>query len=588
MRLHLWRPLAFAVAASLAIAVSTLAAEKAAADKSAADLLPASIVGYAEVPQPNRVLDTVLGHPLAKRIEQAPEYQAALRTPQYEQYQAVLKHVEEQLGLPWREAASKLTSGGLFVGFDLASQGVVVLSQGADEQCAAKARDTAIALVRAEATRQGQPDPIKQEERRGVAVYQIGDVCFAAFGRWLVVANKPILVSMVLENQFTDGDTLADDKQFQTVLAAREADPAAWLYVDLRVLRLTGALKKALDKKSDNPAAELLVGGILGAIPDAPYVTASLQISNSRLSVAAALPCDPQAIAKSREFYVGADGNGVAPPLLKPRGTLLSLSTYRDFGSLWRHAPDLFDEGINAKFAEAESGLNTLFAGRDFGDEILGNLVPGLQLVVARQEFPQGGITPQIKLPAGAIVVRMKKPEETARLFKITFQSAVGFLNVAGAQNGLSPLDVNSEKTDAGLIVSGEYLPPIDETKRTDAALQYNASPTIAVVGDKFILASSKPLALELAANLQENALATPANTALVVDGPGVQAALAENRDPLIAQNMLQKGHDRPAAEAEIDRALDVLKLLERAALSLSMAEGRAKLTVDVDLADAK
>ena len=138
------------------------------------------------------------------------------------------------------------------------------------------------------------------------------------------------------------------------------------------MLRLTGILKKALGKKSDNPPAEMLAGGILGALPDAAYVTASLDVSSSRLKLTAALPCDPKAVAKSREFYLGPDAAGTAPPLLKPAGTLLALSTYRDFASLWRHAPDLFDEGINAKFAEAESGLTTFFAGRNFRDEILG------------------------------------------------------------------------------------------------------------------------------------------------------------------------------------------------------------------------
>ena len=56
--------------------------------------------------------------------------------------------------------------------------------------------------------------------------------------------------------------------------------------------------------------------------------------------------------------------------------------------------------------AEAESGLATFFGGRNFRDEILGNLQPGLQLVVARQQFPQAGVTPAIKLPAAAVVLR--------------------------------------------------------------------------------------------------------------------------------------------------------------------------------------
>jgi hypothetical protein len=295
----------------------------------------------------------------------------------------------------------------------------------------------------------------------------------------------------------------------------------AWLYGDLRVLRLTGVLRSALGKKSDNPPAEVIAGGVLGALPDAPYFTATLDAAATQLKFTASLPCDPKSVAKTREFYLGADAGGVAPPLLKPQGTLLALSTYRDFASLWRHAPDLFDEAINARFAEAESGLKTIFAGRDFRDDILGNVEPGLQLVVARQEFPQEGITPAIKLPAGALVVRMKNPAQTARIFKVTFQSVVGFLNVAGAQNGIDPLDLNSEKVGDALVVSSVYLPPADAKTHGEAGLHFNASPTVAFVGDRFILASAKPLALELVQHVRHAAppADTKANTLIQLDG---------------------------------------------------------------------
>jgi len=127
-----------------------------------------------------------------------------------------------------------------------------------------------------------------------------------------------------------------------------------------------------------------LIGGVLGALPDAPYVTGALELSSSRIKLTATLPGSPRVVAKTREFYFGPEGNGTAPPLLSPTGTLLTLSTYRDFASLWRHAPDLFDDRINAHFAEAESKIGTFFGGRSFRDDILGNLEPGLQVVVAR------------------------------------------------------------------------------------------------------------------------------------------------------------------------------------------------------------
>ena len=573
-----------AVLAGVALTSSGLAG-----DKSAADLLPESTVAYLEIPQPGKILDTILDHPLAEQVQKQPDYQKAIATPEYEKFLAALKLVEDKLGMKWREGAKSLTSGGAYVGFDLPTQGVAVLTQAQDEALAIKARDTFLELARAGAAAGGQPDPIKQDELRGITVYQIGEAHFAVLGKWLLASNKQPLVFMIIENHLTDNETLADDSQFQQVLKERGSAPDAWAYVDLRVLRLTGILRNALNKKSDNPGIELIAGGAIGALPDAPYATGSLMLDNSRIKLAAAIPCNPKAVAKKREFFFGADGNGVAPPLLQPKDTLLSLSTYRDFGSMWRNAPDLFDEGVNAKLAEAESQLTTIFAGRNFRDDILGNLEPGLQLVVTRQQFPLAGVTPTIKLPAGAIVMKMKKPEETQRIFKITFQSAVGFLNVAGAMNGASPLDLNTEKVGDALVISTEYLPPEKADALSEAPIHHNASPTAVFVGDRFILSSAKPLALELMEAVKHEDQSTPGvNSAIAINGKAVQAILAENRDSLIAQNMIEKGHDRAAGEKEIDGLLKALTLIEESSARLTSDGKELELSLEVVLAGSK
>ncbi len=567
-----------------------------AAEKTAADLLPESVVAYLEVPQPAGALGLVLDHPLVEEIRSAPEIEKALASPQYAEYQEVLAHVEKQLGRPWREALKSLTHGGVHLGIDLPTRSGVALARGDDPEHVAKALATALDFVRAEAEKRGAGDPVKTTELRGVSIHQIDKVYLATIDHWLIAAGNAGLVGMVLELYQDGGQSLADDGQFQ---AARSASlvpqtaeappPAAWLYVDLRVLRLTGILKEALSKKSDNPPLELLAGGVIGGLPAAPYVTARLDLAASGAKLTASLPCDPAQIAAKREFYLGPAAGGQAPPLLTTEGTLLSLSTYRDFASLWRHAPDLFDEGTNAKFAEAEGGLTTLFAGRNFRDDILGNLEPGLQLVVARQQFPQEGITPAIKLPAGAIVVRMKNPTETARIFKVTFQSAIGFLNVVGAMNGAPPLDLNSREVDGALVVSGEYLPPGAGQSADEAPIQYNASPTIAIRGEQFILASSKPLAIAML-DAAKNAPAHAAgkNTLLMIDGASAQAALADNRDPLIAQNMLEKGHDREAAEREIGGLVHIVGRIQQSAAELTVGQDKLELSLELKLAERK
>ena len=558
----------------------------AAAERNARDLLPATVIGYAELPQPGKLIDGLLDHPLARQLQALPEYQQAMQRPEYQKGLEAIAAIEKQLGEKLRPAAGKLTSGGVYFGFDLASQGVVLITKSADPALADKALETSLALARAAAQEQGSADPVKAGEHRGITTHQVGDLRLAVKDGWIIAANKSLTLAFVLNNLLDDQpQSLAGEPQFQAAYAKRSPSACLWSYVDLRLIRSTGVLKTLAAKKSDNPAGELLAGGIITALPDAPYVTATLEVDQQRLALSVAMPCDTAAAAKKKEFYFGVNGGGQSPPLLEPQQTLFTFSTYRDFGSMWKNAPDLFNDEVNAKFVEAEGGLKTLFAGRDFRDDILGNLQPGMQVVAVRQNYKPGDVIPAIKLPAVALVMQMKNPAETARIFKVTYQSFIGFINIAGGQNGIDPLDLNSEKISDALVVSAEYLPPDDDKTRQAAPPQFNASPTAAFIGDKFILSSTKPLALELI-ELVQKAPAAPAgtNTVLRIDGQVAQAVLDDNRESLITQNMLERGHDRTAAEQQITGLLAAAKQVAGTTLKLMQNAGELRLDWEIKL----
>lgn len=558
------------------------------AKKSALDLLPPSTMAYVEMPRPPKLVSAMLDHPLVKQLEQQPDFQQALDTADMQQLREVVKVFEDKLGKKWRPALESLTAEGVYAGFELSTQGVVLLVRADDAALLEKTRDTFVELARKDAADKGQDDPIKSEQYNGVTAYKVADVYYATVGPWLVLTNKSRLGQMVLDNALEAGrPSLKTETQFATALQQKPADLTAWAYVDLTILRLTGVGKAVLDKKGDNPAVELIVGGILGAVPDANFVTVSVAVQPQRIAVSAAVPFDAKKVGKKREYFFGVEAKGAAPALLAPEGTIVSLSTYRDFGLMWKNAPDLFDDNINAKFAEAESNLATLFSGKSFPDDILSNLEPGLQMVVAQQRFGKDDVAPQIKLPATALVFTMKNPEETARNFKITYQSLVGFLNIAGAQGGVKePLEQNTEKLGDIMVASATYIPP-KEGDRQAAGIHFNASPTVAFVKDKFVISSTKALAIEIAQALEKEVPAAESgvNTRLRINGEKLQLTLADNRAQLVAQNQTDKGHSEAEAEKEIDLLMQLLQGFRETSLSLTTTDDTLRLSWELLLA---
>ena len=74
-------------------------------------------------------------------------------------------------------------------------------------------------------------------------------------------------------------------------------------------------------------------------------------------------------------------------------------------------------------------------------------------------------------------------------------------------------------------------------------------------------------------------------NSKLDVDAAIVRSALADNREPLVARNMLDRGHDRPAAEKEIDGLLRALTSVQRSSVQLASTGKALELSIEIALA---
>lgn len=544
-----------------------------AAERSATDLLPRTTVLYAEFLHPPQIISHIFDHPLREKIEALEAYKAATQTSGYQRFHAGRKFAEITLGMEWREALDALTARGIFVGVDAATEGLAILIHAKDVESLELFRTKLL-----EITKLGKnPDQIKEGDYRGVTAYEVNKSKFAVVDDWLLITNKAETGKAVLD-RFLDGegDSLADNETFK---AARETQPrngSGWGYVELKTLRDAGVAEKLFTGRAENPAAELLIGGVLCSLQKTPFATAELDTSLKGIEFNLTIPHKKEWVTEEREYFFGTDGDGHGPALPETGRTLFTLSTFRDVSEMWLRAGDLFNERINDGFAEADANLTTFFSGKDFGEDILGALTPHIGFVASSQDFSDVLPVPAIKLPQFALVLEMKEPKTMTRELRRTFQSLIGFINVTGAMEGRPQLELDMDKMDNGAeVVTSTYIPEVDDEDSTQADILFNFSPSVGFANERFVVASTDRLARELV--MAEVPVKNPgaANTAANLNAEVLVNVLDDNREQLISQNMLEEGNSRDEAEAAISLLLNVVGYFEDLTLDLTNDDGR-------------
>ena len=128
--------------------------------------------------------------------------------------------------------------------------------------------------------------------------------------------------------------------------------------------------------------------------------------------------------------------------------------------------------------------------------------------------------------------------------------------------------------------------------EKQSGKINYNFSPSLVLAGDRFVLSSTQPLAEELAelvakpAADNSDARLRTVNTRLLANSDVLKNVLIDNRQQLVAQNMLEKGHGRAQAEKEIGILFELLGYLRDASLQLSSGNGTLRLDLAIDVAN--
>lgn len=543
-----------------------------------AELFPPSTVIYAELSNAEELAETIYEHPLRARIEAMPAYQQFTQSAQFRQIEQGRTMAEGMIGMPIRQAIETFLAQGASVGFDAQSESFAAIIRGKDAKTMRELRDKALALV--SLAREGTT--VTKVEYRGIEAHRAEDIRLAVHEDRMLLTNSSDLGKAIIDRMLDGGESLAGHSGYQEAKATQPEGATLWAFADVETIRSSGAAEAIYEQQIDNPVLEALVGGIQSNLQQTSYATATIVADKQHVSIELSTPHQTDWVPEEREYYFGSDGNGRAPAIATPDETLFTLSTYRDLSEMWLRAGDLFGPETNDQFAQADAGLTTIFAGRDFGEEILGSLSPEIAFIATRQDFTGRNPIPALKLPSFAIIAELRDPEKMRRELRRTFQSTVGFFNVVGAMNGLNQLELDIEKLDDGAeVVTASYVAEDGQEEATDAPLQFNFSPSVGFSGNRFVLASEIGLAKTLT-SAEETEQDSTDNTWSSLNAETLREVLRDNREQLIANNMLEEGNDRDEAEAAIDLLLDAVGFFEDLSLRLRHVDDHLKFSLQL------
>jgi hypothetical protein len=584
----MWRAVSAVV---LALSFAPLLAPAPAAETPAPRWIAADAAVYLEVSRPALLIDTALRPQVQGALRALPPLQKFLEGESYRTLRMVADVVAERLGTTSENALRKLTAGGVTLAIEGEAGSVprtflVVTPDDAD--FGPRVVDAVITLARQDAANKGKPDPVKSAEYRDARGYEVGKVVYALVEGSLVFSDRAETLKTIIDRA-RDGmkgaGAIADDDAWKARRARVASDALGWGFARLDRLRTLDPKRFNLPGK---PRAQLtlLFGSWLEALRTAPWIEASLSGGDRRLAASVTLPVPPGGYRESLAGFVPAHGTG-APGLLSPPGTIANLSLWRDASAIWEARTELFTPEVQQNLAKLDTFAGQFFGGRDFGTGVLGALDPRWRLVIAHQDYRALAPSPDLRLPGFALIADLNPDDDDFnQRLKVAFQSFVGLVNLGAAQKGEPPLEQGSEVFEGVTISTSRYMVPKAESAdakdsvRTAVHQRFNFTPSIAQVENHFILSTSVGLTRALIQLLKAPAAVTDVTLLLEADGPALAHLVALNRNRLIMQNMLDKGHDQAAAETEIDQLGRLLHSLGRGRLTVQ--DGSETLRFDL------
>jgi hypothetical protein len=208
--------------------------------------------------------------------------------------------------------------------------------------------------------------------------------------------------------------------------------------------------------------------------------------------------------------------------------------------------------------------------------------------VVAEQQFDPAIGTPSVKLPAFAMILRLRDEQQFDEVAEEAWQKAIGLVNFTRGQQAMPGLIID-RPMHRNVKMTVSYFSTTEIEDRTELAQRFNIRPTLAMPGEYLILSSTDGLARDLvdALNVEIERQVKPmarTHSLIEIEGDQLASILQANRDALVRGDMVKKGSTQAEAEAGIDLLITIARLCERLELSIGAREGATKASLEIEL----
>ncbi len=415
-------------------------------------------------------------------------------------------------------------------------------------------------------------------ELKSNQIVPIGDAFYKSTNDGMIVFSND---RAMIKKSTGRANATPDARLMATVAKQVPADATIWTQVSSSFIERAIESEGNFSAKANEPLQGFLFGDWLHAIDNSRDGLAWLAVDDDSIRLSTVIDSDmpmPEThsgllstLSDGPEIWSGSSIEGYAGQMV----------ISRDWAELFSERESLLNVVGAGQAVDFTSTLTSLLGGLDVMDDVLPAINGPINLIVARQNFESLGFKPNPQLPAFAMItpLDMSMTKNLALRLRSGTLSALSVVSLEMANNNQKVYAIQMGKHRGVDIVWSAY-PEGDGNEDAGMSMlgpRFNFAPCTAIVDDHFVITTSIDLMKDLI-DLQQDktpSLEVPsaASGELLIESTGLASILQDNKEALIADEMLKKNHSRAQATQNIDLMFTLLDMVQDLTITSTPSE---------------